>query len=104
MAQAKKNAGSKKSVNKTVSEDTNMDESLTKIQQAKHHDPFAVLGRQSQTLENGKEQSLVRSFLPHAEVVELKGVGEMKRIPNSDLFEYKLSAKEAKSLDSHFTL
>ncbi len=74
------------------------------MQQGKHHDPFDVLG--IHTLKNAKkEETIVRSFLPHAEVVELKGIGTMTRIPNSDIFEYKLTPKEAQSLlDGHYTL
>ena len=34
----------------------------------------------------------------------MKDFGEMTRIPDSDLFEYELSAKEAKSIENHYTL
>ena len=104
MAQAKKSMTNKKPIKKISVSEIAMDEGLTRIQQGKHHDPFDVLG--IHTLKNSKkgEQSYIRSFLPQADVVELKGIGEMKRIPNSDLFEYKLSPKEAESVDDHYTL
>ena len=81
-----------------------IDESLTKILLGRHHDPFDVLGIHTRKKTDNKSQRFVRSFLPHAETVELKGFGEMKRIPETDLFEYELSAKEAKSLENHYTL
>ena len=91
-------------VKKSTVNKTGMDEALIRIQTGKHHDPFDVLGIHTRKNANDSEQTFIRSFLPHAEVVELKGIGEMKRIPDSDLFEYELSPNEANTIDYHYSL
>ena len=69
---------------------------LKRIQEGKHHDPFQVLGLQK----DKKGHHLVRFFLPYAEKVELIGIGDMERIPNSDIFTLSLPKKT--QLDTYF--
>jgi 1,4-alpha-glucan branching enzyme len=62
-----------------------LDPALQKIIQARHHDPFEVLGRH----EEG-DSVLVRAFLPHAEkVVISEGNLSMQRIEGTDFFEWR---------------
>jgi 1,4-alpha-glucan branching enzyme len=62
---------------------SNLDSDLQRIVQARHHDPFAVLGRHP---EHGRD--VVRALLPQAETVRVGENGpEMSRIPGTDLFE-----------------
>ncbi|MEJ2528405.1 MAG: hypothetical protein P8Y49_10140, partial [Sulfurovaceae bacterium] len=59
---------------------------LQQIAEARHHDPFAVLGRH---VEAGK--SLLRVFLPRAERVALADTEQpLQRIEGSDFFEIDL--------------
>ncbi len=63
---------------------TPLTEPMLSIIEARHHDPFAVLGRH---IENS--QCVVRAFLPEAEQVRIIGVsGElpMNRLPGTELF------------------
>jgi 1,4-alpha-glucan branching enzyme len=56
---------------------------LQRIQQARHHDPFAVLGRHP-----GRGGHVFRALLPQAESVRIGEKGpEMARLPGTDLFE-----------------
>jgi 1,4-alpha-glucan branching enzyme len=56
---------------------------LQRIVQARHHDPFAVLGRHP-----GEGGDVFRALLPQAESVRIGEKGpEMARIPGTDLFE-----------------
>ena len=56
---------------------------LQEIAEARHHDPFAVLGCHTE-----KGKSLFRVFMPLAEQVSLAETGEpMQRIEGSDFFE-----------------
>ncbi len=73
-----------------------MNNELKRIQQGKHHDPFQVLGLQ----EDEKGHHLVRVFLPYAEKVELIGIGDMQRVPDTDIFELSLSKKT--QLETYF--
>ena len=58
---------------------------LTRISEARHHDPFSVLGRQ----QDG-EQVLVRVFNPHAtEMFIAEGGLPLQRLPGSDFFEWR---------------
>ena len=62
-----------------------LSESVTRILEARHHDPFEVLGRHA---ENGR--CLVRAFLPQAERVRIPAAGvDLSRIQSTDLFEWK---------------
>ena len=60
-------------------------ESLKKIVEARHHDPFEVLGRH-----HDKGTTTLRAFLPRAERVQIEDSGaELTRIEGTDLFELK---------------
>jgi 1,4-alpha-glucan branching enzyme len=60
---------------------------LLQIAEARHHDPFAVLGRQRE-----RDKTLLRLFMPHAEQVVLADTGQpIPRREGSDFFELKLS-------------
>jgi len=76
-----------------------LDETLVPLQQGACHDPFGMLGRHR----NG-DREFVRAFMPQAERVELCGVGEMQRIPGSDVFELTLNRKQSESLPQHYEL
>ncbi len=66
-----------------------MDEPLLRIIEARHHDPFEVLGRHTD-----KGEVTVRTFLPHASNVMIKETGtDMERIPGSDIFVWSGSDK-----------
>jgi 1,4-alpha-glucan branching enzyme len=66
------------------SQPTPLDSDLIRIIEAKHHDPFSVLGRHT-----NKDKNVIRAFLPYAETVSIGEKGPaMQRIPSSDLFEY----------------
>ncbi|MCB1760163.1 MAG: 1,4-alpha-glucan branching protein GlgB [Gammaproteobacteria bacterium] len=61
-----------------------LEESLIRILESRHHDPFEVLGRHTQ----GKH-ALVRLFLPYAEEVNIPGITEpLQRIEGTDFFEW----------------
>ncbi len=72
---------------------------LAMLQRGEWHDPFSVLGRQA----IGGTQ-MVRAFMPSAEDVQLDDVGPMRRIPNTDIFEFTLNASEASALPAHYRL
>ena len=73
-----------------------LDSDLIKITEAKHHDPFSVLG-----LQNIQGEDLIRVYLPYAETVSIGDAGaNMQRIPDSDFFEYS----PAESLPEHYVL
>jgi len=58
---------------------------IERILEARHHDPFAVLGKHH---ENGAE--VVRAFLPRAQEVAVAGTAaRLERIPDTDLFEWR---------------
>jgi 1,4-alpha-glucan branching enzyme len=62
-----------------------LEEELLRIREARHHDPFSLLGRHD---ENG--QALVRVFNPQAlEVSIVEGDLRLERLPNSDFFEWR---------------
>jgi len=70
---------------------------LERIIHARHHDPFAVLGKH---LMEGKE--IVRAHLPHAnEATIAEGEIVMQRIANSDIFEW---SGNAGTLPPHYRL
>ena len=74
-----------------------LDADSIKIRDAKHHDPFSVLGRHPK---NGKV--LIKVYLPYAESVTLgKSESAFTRVPGSDFFEY---LAEAKDLPKHYQL
>jgi 1,4-alpha-glucan branching enzyme len=58
---------------------------LARISEARHHDPFAILGRHADG-----EQTVVRAHLPHvAAVCIAEGGLPMTRLPDSDIFEWR---------------
>jgi len=71
---------------------------LTRISEARHHDPFTLLGRHC----NGV-QAVVRVFNPHAtEVLIAEGCMRLERIPGHDFFfEWR---GEAARLPAHYRL
>jgi 1,4-alpha-glucan branching enzyme len=61
-----------------------IDENLRKIVEARHHDPFSVLGRHQVG-----EQTVVRAYFPDCEEVTIaEGDLHMQRIPGTDIFEW----------------
>ena len=77
---------------------TESDPELQRIIQARHHDPFAVLGRHR--VHSG---DLVRVMLPQAESVCIGERGpKMERLPGTDLFECLVRHAEAVPL--HYRL
>ena len=74
-----------------------LDLDSVQIIEARHPDPFSVLGRHER---NGV--SVIRVFMPHAETVNLgKNGPEMLRIPYTDFFEYEDTEDE---FDDHYLL
>ena len=64
---------------------TKLDSELQKIIDARHHDPFSVLGKHTV-----KGQTLVRVYIPYAEKVTIaEGNLAMQRIAGTDLFEWR---------------
>jgi len=64
--------------NKKISDD------LTRIVEARHHDPFSVLGKHA-----AGKGFVVRAFVPNAiEVSIVEHELEMERVPGTDLFEW----------------
>jgi 1,4-alpha-glucan branching enzyme len=58
---------------------------LTRISEARHHDPFSVLGRHADG-----DQVVVRAFNPHAtEVFIAEGGLQLQRLPDSDFFQWR---------------
>ena len=59
---------------------------IDRIFQARHHDPFAVLGKHA-----GKGgEGLIRAFIPNAsEVFIVEGNRVLERVPGTDLFEWR---------------
>ncbi len=69
-----------------------------KISEAKHHDPFSILGRHSH---NNQEQITV--YLPYAESVCFShNNAVLNRVPNSDFFTYLIKANDV--IPEHYSL
>ena len=69
-----------------------------KITEAKHHDPFSVLGRH-----RTKNQDKITVYSPYAEIVSFTHNGVLlNRVPDSDFFEYTLTASEI--IPEHYPL
>ncbi|MEI6708927.1 MAG: 1,4-alpha-glucan branching protein GlgB [Methylococcales bacterium] len=69
-----------------------------KITEAKHHDPFSVLGRH-----RTKNQDKITVYSPYAEIVSFTHNGVLlNRVPDSDFFEYTLTAREI--IPEHYQL
>ncbi len=74
-----------------------LDTERLRISEARHHDPFAVLGRHQ---EGGA--SVVRAFIPLATEVRIAEGGlALTRVPNSDHFEWR---GDGASLPAHYSL
>ncbi len=74
-----------------------LDSDIKKIIDAKHHDPFSVLGPHTA---NGKD--IIRVFLPYAEKVRLDPKGpDFERIPGTDVFVCEATPE---SLDEYYRL
>ncbi len=77
--------------------DDPLNEEFRKIAEARHHDPFAVLGKHQ--VDN---QTAIRAYIPHAmEVMLAEGERHLQRIPDSDFFEWK---GETDSIPDHYRL
>jgi len=74
-----------------------MTESLKRLQDGLHHDPFELLGRHP--LPGGG--FIIRALMPSAESVSVTGGGEMERIEGTDFFEY---ADRDGSVPDHYEL
>ncbi len=73
---------------------------LKKIQQGNYHDPFELLGLH----EDNASGYIIRALMPTACAVEVKNLGVMTRIEDSDIFELKFSAQQKQVLPAHYTL
>ena len=63
----------------------NLTHELERIAQARHHDPFSVLGKHRE-----EDLDLVRAYLPQADEVTIaEGNVPLERIPDTDLFEWR---------------
>ena len=66
-----------------------------KIIEARHHDPFEVLGRHplpKKETDKGADGEIVRLFLPHASEVKLENQYPMTRLEGTDFFEWQGTA------------
>jgi len=80
-----------------------LSDALQRIIDARHHDPFAVLGSHKRG-----GNAVIRLFLPHAEQASVEGIAQpLTRVPNTDFFEWRGAAAELAEryqttwLDSH---
>ena len=74
-----------------------LDSDIIKIIEAKHHDPFSVLGRHTEN-----QKTVIKAFLPYAEKVRIGVDGpEMQRIVGTDFFEYHTGNTE---IEPHYQL
>jgi len=63
----------------------NLEHEFERIAQARHHDPFSVLGKH-----RDQELDLVRVFMPQADNVTIaEGNLRLERIPDTDMFEWR---------------
>lgn len=63
---------------------TSVTPEIQRILDARHHDPFAVLGRHGDP-----KNSVIRAFIPHARAVFVHELNaEMRRVGDTDLFEW----------------
>ena len=71
---------------------------IKKIIDARHHDPFSVLGKHP----SGKSKSIIRAFVPHAKHVAIADSDiVLARLPGTDIFEWQ---GEDKTIDDHYEL
>ena len=77
-------------MNSNVETATISDSDLQRIIQARHRDPFGVLGRHVHG-----EEAVVRAYIPLAgEVTIAEGGLSMTRVPNTDMFEWRGNVDE----------
>jgi 1,4-alpha-glucan branching enzyme len=65
---------------------------LQKIIEARHHNPFEILGRHPMVdkgVNKGADGEIVRVFLPHANEVQLEDKYSMTRLDGTDFFEWR---------------
>ncbi|MBE0469525.1 MAG: 1,4-alpha-glucan branching protein GlgB [Methyloprofundus sp.] len=75
-----------------------LDSELLKISEAKHHDPFSILGRHQKDT-----NTTITVYLPYAESVEiLTPKVQLQRIPDTDFFQ--ASIIDDKALPQHYQL
>ncbi|MEE9494496.1 MAG: 1,4-alpha-glucan branching protein GlgB [Gammaproteobacteria bacterium] len=68
---------------RSLSTPANLSEALIRIIEARHHDPFEVLGRHSKG-----DSTIVRAYLPTASTVSIAETGDfLSRIEGTDFFE-----------------
>ncbi len=72
---------------------------LDRLHQGSLHDPFLVLGRH-----RDDKGEVVRAFLPPARQAWLDELGEMRRVSEHGLFEYRLGPAEAARLPPHYRI
>ena len=78
-------------------EEAKLNDELIRIAEARHHDPFSVLGRHP--CAGGV---VVRAYIPHATEVSIaEGNLPLERIPNSDFFEWQ---GPGKAIPEHYRL
>ena len=74
-----------------------LDAESIKIAEARHHDPFSVLGRHQKN-----NQTFIKVYLPYAETVKLNHNGAiMQRFEGTDFFEF---ATDKEPLPQHYQL
>ena len=61
-----------------------LSDAMIRIREARHHDPFEVLGRHP----DGKKRERLTVFLPRAESVKVADGPELERVPHSDFFTW----------------
>jgi len=77
----------------------NLHPRLLEIQRGRCHDPFSMLGLHE---ENGVR--LIRAFMPMAENAEIADIGPMKRIEDTDIFEFRINEQSSSAIPEHYTL
>jgi len=69
----------------SMSSPASLPEALIRILEARHHDPFEVLGKH-----HDGQQDIVRAFLPHCSDARIVETGApLTRVENTDLFEWR---------------
>ena len=59
---------------------------IERIFEARHHDPFAVLGKHP----GDGGEGLIRAFIPNAREVSIVEVSQaLERVPGTDMFEWR---------------
>ena len=82
----------KKKLNKN-----NFNDDFLRIAEAKHHDPFSVLGRHQED-----KTTTITVYSPYAEQISLGFKGpDFKRIPDSDFFQYQTTKND---IPDHYQL